>query len=359
MARQKGGARVLGPYYDNARGRWMVVVVGGGGDRATKYFETEGEAKGCRRAAERKLAEEGQGERTVTQALDEYERHLQGKGNKPGGVAVTRWKLQAFFAASDLLDAPLRLVERRDGEKLYEAYRVAPTRTGEPPAVDTHRNTLGEARSFLAWCADKRRRWMRANPLASVEGIGRRRHGKAQLRIDEARAWLAGAIEHADAGEPGAVAAMMALLMNLRCSEIVARVTRDLDDEGKLLWIPSSKSEAGRRTLQVPEVVGTYLLHHAAGKRPEDLLLGLRDRATPRRWVQKICREVGVPVVTAHGMRGLHATLAVDAGATPSVVAAAMGHESFTVTARSYARAEAVESVRQRRALKVLAGGSK
>ena len=33
--------------------------------------------------------------------------------------------------------------------------------------------------------------------------------------------------------------------------------------------------------------------------------------------------------MTAHGMRGLHSTLAVDSGITGHAVAAALGHESF------------------------------
>jgi hypothetical protein len=32
----------------------------------------------------------------------------------------------------------------------------------------------------------------------------------------------------------------------MRATEIVSRVVRDLDDEGRLLWIPDSKTEAGQ-----------------------------------------------------------------------------------------------------------------
>jgi hypothetical protein len=56
-------------------------------------------------------------------------------------------------------------------------------------------------------------------------------------------------------------------------------------------------------------------------------------------------------------MRGLHSTLAMDAGVTGHVVAASLGHERVSTTVQSYAKAEAVEGARQRRALKVLAGG--
>jgi hypothetical protein len=59
-------------------------------------------------------------------------------------------------------------------------------------------------------------------------------------------------------------------------------------------------------------------------------------------------------VVGAQSMRGLHATLAVKAGITSHAVASALGHTSFSTTARSYAKPEAVEGAKQRRAMAVL-----
>ena len=56
------------------------------------------------------------------------------------------------------------------------------------------------------------------------------------------------------------------------------------------------------------------------------------------RYVQRLCRAAGVPTVPAHGLRGTQATLAVDAGSTSHLVVAALGHESFTTTARHYAK---------------------
>jgi integrase len=76
-----------------------------------------------------------------------------------------------------------------------------------------------------------------------------------QLRISEARAWMRVATKLADRGESGGVAAMMALLMGMRCSEIVRSVARDVDDRGQLLWIPLSKTEAGKRVLEIPPLV--------------------------------------------------------------------------------------------------------
>jgi integrase len=285
---------------------------------------------------------------TVREAFNAYEEHLTEKGNKERSIKTTMHRLRAFFTADTM---PLSMLTPKACAGTYAALRTA-------SAVDTHRNTLAETKSFLRWCW-KARRWIKANPLEEVEGTGKRRHGKAQLRIDEARTWMRKAVEFADAGEAGAVAAMTTLLLGMRAGEVVDRVVRDLDDDGHLLWIPASKTDAGRRTLRVPPMLRPYLLRLAANRPAAALLFGQHWRDWPREWVQKICRAAKVPEVTAHGMRGLHSTLAMEAGVTGAVVAASLGHESVTTTVTSYAKPEAVAAAQQDRALRVLEGGRK
>ena len=61
--------------------------------------------------------------------------------------------------------------------------------------------------------------------------------------------------------------------------------------------------------------------------------------------------------MTAHGMRGLHSTLAVENGVSAHVVAASLGHESSKTTMQSYVKPEAVAGAQQRRVMTVLKGG--
>ncbi len=133
-------------------------------------------------------------------------------------------------------------------------------------------------------------------------------------------------------------------------------MVRDLDDDGKLLWIPDSKTEAGRRTLQVPELLRPMLKGLAEGKSPEAKLFGHRWRDWVRKWVGRICEAAGVPKVIAHGMPGLHSTLAVEHGVSAQVVAASVGHESSATTIQSYVKPEAISGAQQRRVMTVLEG---
>ena len=56
-----------------------------------------------------------------------------------------------------------------------------------------------------------------------------------------------------------------------------------------------------------------------------------------------------MPVVCPHSLRGLHATLATEAGATSHVVAAALGHTSPAVTQAHYIQSGTTQRARTRR----------
>lgn len=289
--------------------------------------------------------------RTVDKAIEAYEvaRRELGRSN----AADTTYRLRQLLAGA--LDMPLGRLTPERCAALYEALRTQPRANGKTLAVDSHRNMLAEGKTFGAWCVE--RGWLRLNPLAAVKGVGVRNHGKPQLRIDEARRWLALALDQADAGEEGALGALLALLMGLRAGEISGLASRDVDDEGRLLWVNGTKTAAARRTLQVPKVLQPLLVEAKEGKLPTAPLLGHHDRSFWRKSVTKLCVQAKVPKVCAHAMRGLHATLGLVASSTPHEVAAALGHTSVNVTRESYAEVEAVEVAQSTRALRVLEGG--
>src|SRR5688572_2782781 len=223
MARRKKieGARVLGPYAD--RESFRVIRVNKDGTREWKTVPTRAEAEQLIREWS---SSEHRTSVVLSEALGQYEIYMrEDKGNKPNSVKQTSHKLRRFFAD---LSVELASLTPDSCEQIYEDLRRSkrtPQRltdgtlskaTMKPISVDYHRNALSEAKTFLNWCV--KRKWIATNPLMEVEGVGRRRHGKDQLRIDEARKWLAKATELADQDHEGAIAAMMTLLMGMRCS---------------------------------------------------------------------------------------------------------------------------------------------
>ena len=375
MPKRRQGARILGPYSN--RGGWIVFEVAATGDRTSLYFEKEADALEYRAEFEAELQ---RNDTTTESAIKEYLIALKEAGNRETSVASTEAALKSFFPTS----LSLHLLTPRRIAQLYEDLRTRPSkRTGKPLAADTHRNRLSEVKTFLAWCVE--RGYLTRNPAERVKGKGKRRpRGKSlgksgeELRIKEARKFYTVAVRLANAGDQGATVALVAMLLGMRASEIVSRRVRDLDEDaepGDLLWIPDSKTAAGKRTLEVPEVLRPLLVAQTEGKGPDRHLFETRQpkrrsrsgrppkppkphwRDWVKRQVRRVCSVAGVPGVTAHAMRGLLATLAVERGMAGHLVAATLGHEDERTTFRAYAAVGAAEKGARNRGLKLIRGG--
>jgi integrase len=354
MARQEERrARVHGPY--PYRNKWRIVVVDEEGQRDHRYFEREEDAKQVVRSLRREFKKAAA--KPLQKALEEYELYMRDDlKNELPSVKTTTARLNQFL---DGFGGSVEDLDEVECARRYEALRFHVTPRGTRIADDTQLNILAEVKTFLGWCV--KMKWAKVNPAVGVEGTGRRRHGKPQLRIDEARKWLALAVGLAYSAESddqreGAVKAIMTLVLGLREHEVLNRQVRDVDDDGKLLWVPESKTEAGKRTQEVPDFLQPLLLALTKGKEGTVPLFRHRSKGIGRKWVQRICKKAGVMKVNAQSMRGLHATLAMERGNTSHSVAAALGHESFSTTARSYATRESVQGSRQRRTLAALIG---
>ena len=242
MARRQRKAGVYGPYEHGLR--WRVHVVDERGETTCSSFATQEEAAKVVRLSKKELALAASA--TLLEAIEEYEMFLRRKEHKKYAETIRR--LHLFF--SDL-ERPVATLRPKECDALYKSLtEKISDRTGKPFAVASHQNTLVDAKTFGKWCVEKQ--WHRTSPVEQVRPVGKRNRGKPQLRVDEARKWIEAAIGFANEGEDGAVAAMISLLMGMRCSEIVSRDVRDLDDDGKLLWITKSKTDAGGVTWKSP-----------------------------------------------------------------------------------------------------------
>ena len=83
------------------------------------------------------------------------------------------------------------------------------------------------------------------------------------------------------------VGAAMALVFGMRASEITSLQVRDLDAGGTIIRITHAKSQAGIRSLQVPEWFRPHLEKLAEGKKATDPLVG-HDRT----WLHRNVRAI-------------------------------------------------------------------
>ncbi len=379
MGRPKAGARVRGPYHDEARGRWRVDrFEEGSGSPRCRYFESEHDAAEYISDLSADIAARV---RTTEEAIPEYERHLKEKGDRDNSIATTLWALGEFFVEPAILPD----LTAAQCEKLYRDLHTRPKRiqlngewirpeTGVPMSADSHRGILKQTKSFLRWCVSKG--WIAANPAEGVKGVGRLRpRGKSlgksgtRVRIREARALYFKVVELAQAGDLAATIALTAILCGPRASEIVRLRVRDLDSDqmdGDVLHFEERKNGEDLE-VEVPEVLRPILLARAGDRAPDEYLFAhtrgkLKGRPF-RRWyvlecVHAVCDAAGVPQITAHACRGLLATVAAERGMAGHLIAATLGNDE-RVMAGSYAAPGALEAGGRRRGLAVLQGGKR
>ncbi len=341
---------VSGPYPNRAK--WRLVIRERGARKSVVVPSRE-EAEALK---DRLLSEAvSRDTPTVGALLDSYH---EGMLNIRSVLPQTAANVHAQLTGWLPLELPITALSAERAERLYiELTHRVSARTGRPLAVTTQHLLLALAKGWGKWLV--KQHVLATNPFADIQPVGKRRAGKTQLRIDEAQRFAATALDLAKQGDASALGVLIMLHLGLRQGEVGARTVRDLDADGRVLWISHGKTVNATRRLKLPENLRPLLLQLASGKRPHELLFSDSDQPPHRHYwwskVRALCVRAGVPVVCPHSLRGLHATLALEAGATADMVARALGHGSFEITARHYASAESVEGARLVRVAEALA----
>jgi integrase len=308
--------------------KWRVVHPDEQGRRTRSTFDSEREADEFVDAFYAATARAGG--HSVAQSVDDYLDSRRAAGLKASTVTTLGYRLKALLRTTDR-DRPLTSVTAAYARGLLQTRR---TKRGDArPRTDTLVGELVAAQGWSAWCV--KQGW---------------------LRIDEARRFVAVAI---DEGTAAGLAAAMALMMGMRASEITGRAVRDLDDGGRVLWIERAKTRRGDRHLEVPEVLRGPLLELAGARRGTEPLFGAVDRHWLGYHVRRLCRDAKVPEVCPHGLRGTQASISVLATPVEHVAAALGQHPNGSVTRSSYLAPGAEARGRGRAALQVLNGGKR
>jgi integrase len=249
------------------------------------------------------------------------------------------------------------------GRAYYDAFRSRPRPDGKPISVDYQRDTLINARSFLAWCVEQG--FAPVNVLASVKGVGRRNAGKQQHTGDEARRLYSLCIDRARAGDHSALGVLMALTMALRSGDLYRRQVRDLDLDASVLRISHGKTGKSNRPRRVPEVLRPMLREMAKGRAATAPLFWTpytEDGYHTHKWLwesmARFCKLAGVPRVCPHSLKGAAGNILADTGAAAEVIADHLSHEKTETTMRHYVEAGRVEEEKAARGLRLIAGGA-
>jgi integrase len=337
LGREPPMCEIKGPYKD--RKKWRVRIVDTlTGKQSNRIFSSQEEAEQAIPVLE------AQYRRPIgvqlSQALEAYQTKLQTRQRKPTSrsaeTAIGRIKsvvVRKLTADADL-DAITGEVGIEDAKDRWDAYATRRTHSKRPPSVDSQINTLKALRAFWAFLVKSG--WAKVDVWGAIEVEGQRKAGKPRLKKDDAKALKALALQWANDGDEGAIAALMALYLGLRAGEIVDRLVGDIDAGGTELVVDKAKTQAGDRTLIIPDVLQPLIAKLTSGKKAEDRLFPGRDRHWAYREIVQLCKDAGVKRVTPHRLRGTASSIAQTAGMIGNAVAASLGHESYQTTLRHY-----------------------
>lgn len=288
------------------------------------------------------------------------------------GRTVEHWRwalsnhLLPFFADSRPSEITVAAVEKFKTWKLDERERrqaaieewqkkdpKAPKARGRMPGRPLSNASINKCLKVLAQVLDE------AVELGYVDtnvARGKRRRLKADkpkrtwLELHEVQALLAAAGKH----QP-LIATM--ILAGLRVGELCSLRWRDVDLAGGKLAVADSKTDAGRRVVDVtPMLLDELKLHRADSERTgrNDLVFGT-NRGTQRNR-SNITRQILQPAieranvelakvgrtpiegVTNHCLRRTFCALMYEAGATPAYVMAQMGHTDASLALEVYSK---------------------
>jgi len=327
-----------------------------GDDVETKTYESEELALRDKRKFYRALEQE---DRTVSAAVEQYLSYMaKDKEDKSSSIETTQFRFDAFLG--DVMHEPVAGITASRAKQLYKKYRETPTRTKRPPAAATHQNTLKQVRTLFGWCVKKK--WVRSNPFAAVELVGKPNKGKKKLRIDETRKLFDQCLAE---GSEMSDAVAITLMMGFRACETLGLKCRDVDDDGRVLWVDDDddvgeshlKTSNSRRCVEVPEVLRPILLRRKDAGERGHLFVG-RTKDWLIYHVRRLCALAKVPEVSTQGLRATHSELGHEAGASASVVAASLGH-TVRVNQQHYTSREAARTQSRQRVLDRIMGESR
>ena len=116
------------------------------------------------------------------------------------------------------------------------------------------------------------------------------------------------------------------------------RVERAFVWSGKSGSIQQPKTEAGSRRISLPELAVLVLSRQS---RDSSYVFRCVNGSVPshtnlRRSLLRLCEEAGAPPINPHGLRHVHAMLALDAGIDPYALQRRLGHSHVNVTLGIY-----------------------
>ena len=296
----KAATRILGPYQDGSRWRVVQFVDGKRTSRTATTREKALQIKATLRPPSAPPRP------TLGAALREYDSHLRfGRRQATATCEHAQRTLSAFLGGS--ADEPITSLTSLKARKLARFEHPQAQRIRRRYAVNTRYTVLGHAFRFFDWA--KSHRYVERNPFDGVRPVGLLGPGPAPLTLERART-LAAVTLHGAANDPGALGALLILVMGLRSGQVLSLRVADVDLDQRRLKISIAADRS--RTVLIPDLLLPCLRAAQTGKLPDALLIGpgrtgkVRPHNFLWRAVQRLCKQAGVTSTCPRSLRKLH-----------------------------------------------------
>ncbi len=361
MARRTSGE---GSVLRRGDGRWQASLQVDG-QRRTVYGATRSEA--VAKLSELKRQAGGglpdPGKRTVSDLIDEW-LSTAAPTLKPRTVADYRQTCALYILPA----LGNRRLSKLTPDSIQRLYATIQARGAMRTAVLVHALLHRACRMAVLW------RWLAENPCDRVQRPQHRARRKDVWTPEQLRTFLESARDH------WLYPLWHTLLASgCRVGELLALTWQDVDFDAAAIRIAktlqrvageyftgSPKTAAGERTISLP-AEAMQVLRQQRGRQVlasqaseyvfPNLAGGPLHVSTVGHALARECDRLGLPRVTPHGLRHLHASLLLAEGLPLPAVSARLGHANTQVTATVYAHALPGQDDGARAIARALGGG--
>ncbi len=188
---------------------------------------------------------------------------------------------------------------------------------------------------------------LRENPCRKAGSIGSGQAGEMQFwTLAEYRQFL----QALPPDEPTTIGFQTLYFTGMRVGELLALTRADLDTGARAIRINKScqrsrkgdvitppKTARGNRTVSIPSFLSELLSHYADTLPPgDDTLLFPFHKYALARELEDVCARLGLKRIRLHDLRHSHASLLIELGFTPLLIAERLGHEKVETTMNVY-----------------------
>lgn len=250
---------------------------------------------------------------------------------------VLNSKIKPYFGSKPLSSIQPTDVRKWQNELIAEGYA--------PTYLKTTNNQLTALFNYAVKYYD-----LKENPCHKAGSMGKKKADSMQFwTSDEFKVF----INHMEEKTVFDIGFRLLYYTGMRIGELLALTSDDIEFENAVININKSfqrigkddvitepKTPKSKRVVMIPDELAAYIKEYFSLVYPAAPDVRIFEGYTKRHFeskLKKVCEVSGVKVIRLHDIRHSHASLLIEMGFSPLLIAERLGHESVETTLNTYA----------------------